>query len=203
MNQAQLFALLQQAHALCGHTDYVVIGSLSVLGLALNKAIPEDMVVSVDIDSYTLRDPDRVFDLVGALGEGSAYHHAHGYYLDGVSPRLPTLPNGWEGRMIAVQHPPLQVWFLEPSDAAVSKYARGEPRDLRWIRAGIAHGLISLPVVEQRLRSTHFISDSEQAQVQRLVQADQQWFADVVAQRPSSAATRAPNPRPIRVQRPR
>ncbi|MBM3391107.1 MAG: hypothetical protein FJY34_03920 [Betaproteobacteria bacterium] len=26
--------------------------------------------------------------------------------------------------------------FLDPNDAAVSKYARGEPRDREWIRAG-------------------------------------------------------------------
>src|SRR5688572_11743883 len=48
----------------------------------------------------------------------------------------------------------MRVWFLDANDAAVSKYARGEPRDQRWIRSGVLNGLISLPVVTARLRTT-------------------------------------------------
>lgn len=40
MNADSLFALLSEARKLCGHSDYVVIGSLSVLGMAEVTAIP-------------------------------------------------------------------------------------------------------------------------------------------------------------------
>lgn len=53
--------------------------------------------------------------------------------------------------------------FLEPNDAAISKLARGEPRDLRWVRAGLKASLISLPVLRLRARTTTFIDLAEQA----------------------------------------
>jgi hypothetical protein len=137
VNLEALFGLLRAAQALCSHKEYVIVGSVSVLGMAQVAAIPADMTLSIDADCYTLTDPPRIFDLQGALGEGSAYHRDHGIYLDPVSPKLPTLPDGWEQRLIRLQREDLVAAFLDPNDAAVSKLARGEPRDLRWVRAGV------------------------------------------------------------------
>lgn len=162
MNIATLMHLLMAAQRLCGHRDYVVIGSLSILGMSQVEAIPLDMTLSIDADCYTLADPPRVFDLSAQLGEGSPYHHQHGVYLDPVSPHLPTLPQGWAQRLIQVAQAPVVAHCLEPNDAAVSKLARGEPRDLRWIRAGIRANLISLPVLRLRVRQTTFLDDAEQ-----------------------------------------
>ena len=163
MNIDTLMHLLSAAQALCGHRDYVVIGSLSILGMAQVEAIPVDMTLSIDADCYTLADPPRVFDLSAQLGESSPYHHAHGVYLNPVSPRLPTLPQGWEQRLILLRAPPVVAHCLEPNDAAISKLARSEPRDLRWVRAGLHAGLISLPVLRLRARDTAFLDDAEQA----------------------------------------
>jgi hypothetical protein len=169
MNSDTLMQLLVAAHQLCGHRDYVVIGSVSVLGMAQVEAIPQDMTLSIDADCYTLADPPRVFDLIAQLGEGSPYHHAHGVYLDPVSPLLPTLPQGWETRLIRIEHPPITAHCLDPVDAAISKLARGEPRDLRWVSAGVQARLISLPMLRLRARSTAFIDAAEQsATLQRL-----------------------------------
>ncbi|MDI1245649.1 MAG: hypothetical protein PSV24_09620 [Rhodoferax sp.] len=163
MNIDVLMHLLSAAQKLCGHRDYVVIGSLSVLGMAQVEAIPLDMTLSIDADCYTLTDPPRVFDLAEALGEGSPYHQLHGVYLDPVSPHLPTLPSGWEPRLIKVKHAQVTAHFLEPNDAAISKLARGEPRDLRWVRAGLKASLIALPVLRLRARNTTFLDAAEQA----------------------------------------
>jgi hypothetical protein len=157
-----LFGLLRAAERLCGHREYVIVGSLSVLGMAEVAAIPADMTISIDADCYTRSDPARVFDLKAALGEGSPYHRAQGIYLNPVSPKLPTLPNGWEQRLIQVERDGLVVHFLDPNDAAVSKLARGEPRDLRWIRAGLKAGIVSLPAVRLRMRSTAFLDAAEE-----------------------------------------
>lgn len=177
MTPDALFTLLAQAHAHTGHTDYVVIGSLSILGLA-PEPIPPGMAVSIDLDCYTRADPGRIFDLAEVLGEGSAYHLRTGYFLDPVSPALPTLPEGWADRLLCQERVVggvmLRAWCLEPHDAAVSKYARGEPRDLRWIEAGVKAQLIALGLVQARMRDTRFLDDEEQARALRLLEQHRQ-----------------------------
>jgi len=162
MNVEVLMRLLVAAQALCGHRDYVVIGSLSVLGMAQVEAVPLDMTLSIDADCYTLVYPPRIFDLSKQLGEGSAYHQQHGVYLDPVSPHLPTLPQGWAQRLILIDHPPVVAHCLEANDAAISKLARGEPRDLRWVRAGLRASLIAMPSLRLRARQTTFLDEAEQ-----------------------------------------
>ena len=80
-----------------------------------------------------------------------------------VSPKLPTLPLGWEVRLICTEHPPITAHCLEPMDAAISKLARGEPRDMRWVQAGLQAGFISLPLLRLRARSTTFVDAAEQS----------------------------------------
>jgi ribosomal protein L24E len=162
MTPDALFLLLAQARAEGGHAEFVVIGSLSVLGLHGLADIPPDMTLSIDVDAYTKADPPRIFDLLPALGENSAFHHAQGIFLDAVSPKLPTLPAGWEGRLIPVERDGVTAWFLDPHDAAISKLARSEPRDLRWVRAGVRAGLMTLPVLRARMRQTSFLDEEEQ-----------------------------------------
>lgn len=171
MNASALFNLLTAAHAECGHSDYVIVGSVSVLGMSEVSAIPTGMTVSIDADCYTLTDPPRVFDLQAKLGEGSVYHRLHGIYLNPVSPKLPTLPDGWQQRLIRITRESVTAHFLEPNDAAVSKLARAEPRDMRWVRAGIAAGLVSLPMLKLRMRSTDFLDAHEQAAALRAIDA--------------------------------
>lgn len=175
MNLDALFALLAKARELSGHQHYVVIGSLSILGLEDAFDVPPDMTLSNDIDCYTRDDPDRTFDLVAALGENSPWHQDAGYFLDAVTPALPTLPEGWQARLIPVARDGLTAWFLDPNDAAISKYARGEPRDRRWIRAGIHCGVVSLPMVRSRLRSVRFLDAEESQRARALIDEDQVW----------------------------
>lgn len=162
MDLSNLERLFGEAKKLSGDDEFVVIGSLSALGVLPSGRVPARMLMSIDVDCYTRRDPERVFELKSALGEGSAFEAAHGYFLDPVSPNLPTLPAQWEFRLIKV---PLKngvtVYFLDPNDAAISKYARGEPRDREWIQAGLAAGLLSAPIIESRLRDTVFLDDGE------------------------------------------
>lgn len=186
-----LFSLLREAQHLCGHADFVVIGSLSILALEAELDIPDDMTMSNDVACYTRAGPGRVFDLSPQLGEHSPFHQASGIYLDAVSPDLPSLPDGWEQRLGRVERDGLRAWFLDPNDAAVSKYARGEPRDGRWIRAGIRAGVVSLPTVKSRLKTTGFVDDDEAARAKALVDADLAWFATLR----SASPTREPEDR--------
>lgn len=176
MNLRTMFELLKEAGQLSGHKEFVVIGSLSILALEGSFDVPGDMTMSNDIDCYTKNDPGRIFDIVAALGENSPKHQASGYFIDAVSPALPSLPEGWEARMIRVEREGVVAWFLEPNDAALSKYARGEPRDLRWIRSGIRAGVISIPVVKSRFGRVDFLDQEEQQRAKALIAVDEAWF---------------------------
>jgi len=176
MNLDALFALFKEARVLSGHTDFVVIGSLSILGLEQSFEIPDAMTMSNDVDCYTKADPGRIFDVVSALGENSPYHKKSGLFLDAVSPELPSLPDGWRERLIKVERDGLRAWFLDPNDAALSKYARGEPRDRRWIQAGVLAGVVSMPIVKARIGSTNFYDREEEQRARALVEEDRAWF---------------------------
>ena len=57
MLRKEIQAALEAAAAISIHHEFVVAGSLSVLGLLV--ASPELMAVSIDIDFYPLRDPEQ------------------------------------------------------------------------------------------------------------------------------------------------
>lgn len=167
--------LFARARELCGETDYVVLGSLAVLGLA--GEVPPRMAASIDVDAYSKSDPDRIFELTQALGQGSAFESEHGYYLDPISPKLATLPEGWEARLTRVElEPGLAGWFLEPNDAAVSKYARMEPRDREWIRPGLRAGLLSLAILDARFAHTRFLDATESERARKALEDDRRWL---------------------------
>lgn len=175
MKRDDLRRLFAQARKLSGETDFVVFGSLAALGHA--GKIPSRMAMSVDVDAFGKSDPPRIFELAGTLGEGSPFQAKHGYYLDPISPRVATLPDAWEKRLVRIElEPGLAVWFLEPNDAAVSKYARMEPRDREWIRAGLKAGILALPVLEKRFARTAFLDAAEAARARTALDEDRDWL---------------------------
>jgi hypothetical protein len=172
MRREDLRRLFARAKDLCGETDYVVLGSLAVLGWA--SEVPPRMAASIDVDAYSKNDPARIFELAPAL---SPFEREHGYYLDPISPTVATLPSGWESRLTRIQlEPALAAWFLEPNDAAVSKYARMEPRDREWIRPGLRAGVLSLAVLDARFAETAFLDAVEAARARRALEEDRRWL---------------------------
>lgn len=173
---SQLRALFLEAKRLTEHGEYVVVGSLSILGIARNSSeIPDRMLMSIDVDCFTKTDPERIFELREKLGQGSRFEQEHGYYLDPVSPHLPTLPDQWEFRLVRVQlGEEILVHFLDPNDAAVSKYARCDARDREWIRAGLQAHLLSPHVIESRFRQTEFLDETERERAYRALAEDRQ-----------------------------
>lgn len=175
MKRDDLRRLFAQARKLSGETDYVVFGSLAVLGCA--GKIPPRMAMSMDVDAFGKSDPPRIFDLARSLGQGSPFEAEHGYYLDPISPRIATLPESWEQRLMRTElEPGLAAWFLEPNDAAVSKYARMEPRDREWIRAGLQAAILSLSTIESRFARTVFLDAAESARARTALAEDRKWL---------------------------
>jgi hypothetical protein len=159
-----------------GLHEFVVVGSLSALGI-LGDKLPPRMTMSMEVDAYPERDPDRAPEFSEKFGENSTFHQTHGYYFDAVSPDLPTLPLGWQQRMTQQTLPSgVRVKYLDPNDCAISKYARSEPKDIEWIRAGIQAGLLSLPTIEYRMRETRFFDTEEQNKAKSSLVKDKAWF---------------------------
>ena len=174
MDLTHLAALFREAKKLTRHREFVVIGSLSILGAVQRSSdIPERMLMSIDVDCYTKDDPGKIFELQEKLGEGSPFEAQHGFYLDPVSPEVATLPDNWEFRLIPIElGEDIVVHFLDPNDAAVSKYARCEPRDREWIKAGLEARLLSAPVIESRFRQTTFLDDAERERAYQALSED-------------------------------
>ena len=168
MNREQLHVLLLRARHLSGHAEFVVVGSLAILG-AVHEP-PKQMVLSIDVDVYMKADPDRTGMLVEALGQGSPFEDECGYYLDPVSPNLPSFPEGWQDRLVLLDFGDIQAFFVDANDVAVSKYMRGEERDLRWLRAGLKDKLLNMDIIERRIASAPALEGELQAARKRMAQ---------------------------------
>lgn len=168
MNREQLHALLSEARQQVQHAEFVIVGSLAILGAVAEP--PRTMVMSIDVDTYLKNDPQRTGELVQALGQGSAFEDEHGYYLDPVSPNLPSFPAGWQDRLVQIDFGDVKTFFVEANDVAVSKYMRGEDRDLRWLLAGLKAGLIDLDVIERRVGSAPALDGELAAARKRIAQ---------------------------------
>lgn len=192
MNLQQLDTLLGAIAREEGVKTFVVIGSLSVLGLSREREAPDLMLMSNEVDAYPEQDPELAFELAKRWGQGTAFERKHGYYFDAVSPALPTLPDGWQERMIAMKLPSgVSVKFLEPNDAAVSKYARGDPKDREWIREGLRQSILSLATIEYRLRETSFDGKAEHDCVKAFLEEDRKWLQSFKPPRSLNSRKRA------------
>ena len=162
MNFEQVQKLLTDIRDEEGIDRFVVLGSLSVFGLIASREIPPGMLVSNELDAYPEDDPDKRHTIARKFGQGTPFEFRHGYYFDPISPALPTLPDGWKERLIELTlESGVRVKFLEPNDAAVSKYARGEPKDRAWIREGLAASILSAATIAFRFRTTPFLDQVE------------------------------------------
>lgn len=159
MNRLQLHALLRKAKELSGHSEFVIVGSLAILGAVADP--PDAMVMSIDVDTYMKADPNRTGELCDALGQGSPFEYENGYYLDPVSPNLPSFPEGWQDRLIQIDFGDVRAFFVEANDVAVSKYIRGDERDMRWLREGLRSGLLNMDTIERRIGSAPTADDGE------------------------------------------
>ena len=160
MQREDVQRALEAACGLTMHSEFVIAGSLSVLGLI--NTPPERMSLSIDIDFYPLRDPGRASEIASVLGEDSEFHEQNGYYLDAVSPLLPLLPDGWKDRLVKVELGLATAYFLEVHDAAISKYARGAENDYQWIEAGYKANILDIALIMNRVRfETTYFDDED------------------------------------------
>lgn len=176
--------LLIEASRLTNHRHFVIGGSLCAIGAVMKP--PPAMVMSRDVDLYPKFDPERGFhEIAQQLSAESPFFQEHGIYADAISPRLLSLPQGWESRLLQI---PLKggvvAWFIEPNDAAIGKLMRGEEHDLRWVEAGVSEGILHLDTIEARLKQTNNALNEDYDNARR----------NIASLRRSTSST--PSPRP-------
>jgi len=159
MNRDEVQKALEAARDFSHHHEFVIAGSLSVLGRM--DTPPELMSMSIDIDFFPLHDPGRANEIAAVLGEDSAFHERNGYYLDPISPELPVLPAGWRERLVEIKLGKITAYFLDVNDTAVSKYARSAPNDFRWLEAGYEANILNIDIIESRVRFNTSFFDAD------------------------------------------
>lgn len=156
-------------------TDTVfIVGSQAIL--ASMPDAPEAARESPEIDAFPqnakiweVEEAQRTRDGVrpiasehidGLFGSESQFHRTHGFYIDGVDETTAKLPNGWQGRAVKVRTEVegRTVTGVAPSaeDLVVSKVARLDDRDKRFVEAIHAQRPLDLELVERRIGETDF-----------------------------------------------
>lgn len=140
MNRQQFAHVLRAAAAISDESIFVVLGSQSVLGQF--ETIPPSMAQSQELYLYPKFRQDLADVIEGAIGADSSFHETFGYHADAVGPETARLPQDWETRAVLVEVPGATAICPEIHDLAVSKLLAGREKDMDWLGAGIAAGLI-------------------------------------------------------------
>ena len=162
MRRTELEHLIRAASAITDQYELVIIGSQSLLGAVPEP--PSSLTESMEADVYPLHHPELADLIDGAIGEGSPFHDRFGYYAQGVGPETAVLPLGWEKRWVTIQNAntDLKVGLcLEPHDLALSKLAAGREKDWQFVAELIAHKIVSVPTLLQRLDTMALPNDEK------------------------------------------
>ena len=155
MKRFELEHILRASKSITGESEFVVIGSQSILGPIPDA--PRALRQSIEVDLYPRRKPELSAVIEGSLGELSQFHQTYGYYADGVSPTTAVLPDDWEGRLLPLCNENTDGatgWCLEPHDLAYSKLAAGRGRDLAFVTGLLRFKLVRPSRIQRLIEAT-------------------------------------------------
>ena len=176
MHRQQLEHIIRAIAGITGASEFVIVGSQAVLGQF--PQAPDELLVSIEADVFSLRDPADNDLIDGSIGEGSPFHQTFGYYAHGVSQETAILPAGWRERLVPVRNQNTgggTGLCLEIHDLAVSKLVAGREKDVDFLSGLLRHRLVQVPVIRERLSNTTLPAERIQtssARLDRLVSVD-------------------------------
>lgn len=139
-----------------GEDAFIVVGSQAILGPYPDA--PPELLRSIEVDLFPKFNPERAIEIDGALGDGSPFHAAFGYYAHGVGPETARAPVRWQDRLIPIEIPPRPgssrrstAYCLEPHDLVLAKCVAGRPRDWDFARQAVAANLVSPDTLMARI----------------------------------------------------
>ncbi len=143
MTRDELEHAIRAACAVAQDNEVYVIGSQAILGQ--HRTAHPELCESAEADIVPKNHPERSDAIDGALGELSAFHETHGFYVHSVGHETATLPKGWQKRCILVCNPNTRGykgWCLESHDLALAKLAAFREKDRRFVRVLLREGLV-------------------------------------------------------------
>lgn len=142
--------------------EVVIIGSQALL--VARDDVASELRMSEEFDAYATNYPEwqrhnpgeEASEAIHAmLGEGSMFHIAHGFFVDGADVTTARLADEWRDRAVSrvfdVDGRDVRVIAPEPNDLVASKLFRGEQKDITFARLCLRHGLVKHDVVKERL----------------------------------------------------
>ncbi len=172
MTRQQLEHILRAATAITGVDRFVVIGSQAILGQFPDP--PPELLVSIEVDLFSLEVPEAAELIDGSIGEASPFNSTFGYYAHGVGKETAVLPVGWEDRLIAFRSDRTggaTGLCLEVHDLAVSKLVAGRPKDINFVTVLVREGLARDDIIRERLAQTTLESQVRDLCLARLTRA--------------------------------
>jgi hypothetical protein len=155
MQRHQLEHIIRAAAGITGATRFVIVGSQAVLGQFPDA--PSELLLSIEADLFSLRDPADSDLIDGSIGEGSPFHQTFGYYAHGVGADTAVLPEGWRERLIPVHNANTgnaSGLCLEAHDLAAFKLVAGREKDIAFVAGLLRHRLANLETIGARLAVT-------------------------------------------------
>jgi hypothetical protein len=153
MTRAQLEHAIRAACDVANDTELIIFGSQAILGEYPDA--PADLRASIEVDIQPRNRPEAVDKIDGALGELSLFHGTHGFYVQGVSIEVATLPDGWQDRTIQVQDEHTTKGnighCLEPHDLAASKLVAYRDKDRDFVRILLLERMIDIEILVHRI----------------------------------------------------
>lgn len=142
MKRKQLEHLLRASGGILDETQFIVIGSQSILGKFAHP--PEELLWSMEADLIAKNKPGQT-DALNAIGELSVFHDRYGYYVDPVAENTAVLPTGWKGRLVNLSSPNtggVTGLCLDPHDLFISKIAANRPKDIEFVKVMVEHNMV-------------------------------------------------------------
>lgn len=191
MERDQLEHVIRAASAITQETEFVIVGSQSILG-AFPDA-PESLLQSNELDIYPRVNWETLSDLIdGSIGEGSPFNETFGYYAQGVDPRTAVLPAGWEGRLTQVATAATGGgvgYCIDVHDLALSKYVADRPKDHAFNQELIRHGMVDLTKLRKRVDLLP-VEDGRKTLILSAIDRDEKAVAEQPAPHPPVARAR-------------
>lgn len=143
MTRAELEHAIRAACDVSGDDAVYVFGSQAILGQYPTAPVSLRQSAEADVAPVTMVNMADVID--ANLGELSAFHTAHGFYVHGLGIEAAVLPKGWEGRAIRVRNSNTRGKTgvcVEAHDLAASKLVAWRQKDKDFVRILIVEDLI-------------------------------------------------------------
>jgi hypothetical protein len=145
MTREELEHVIRASAGITNQYEFVILGSQSILGAIPHP--PAVFTVSAEADVYPLHAPELADEIDGAIGEGSEFHLAKGFYAQGVGPDTAVLPDGWLERVHRVQNAntDLRVGLcLSVVDLFLSKAWAGRDKDREFCIELLRHAFVEV-----------------------------------------------------------